>query len=106
MSHTDRADFSASAAAEALGAAIADARKRRRLTQQDLSELAGVGRLTVMRAEAGHPGLALGAFLSLLAALDPAMANRVLTLVQDDPAGAVLERDRAVLPTRVRRRKA
>lgn len=42
-----------------LGQAISLARRRRRLTQQDLAERIGSSANTVRRMEAGHPGTAL-----------------------------------------------
>lgn len=42
-----------------LGRAISLARRRRRLTQQDLAERIGSSANTVRRMEAGHPGTAV-----------------------------------------------
>lgn len=42
-----------------LGRAISLARRRRRLTQQDLAERVGSSANTVRRMEAGHPGTAV-----------------------------------------------
>jgi len=43
-----------------LGQHIKLARKRRKWTQQELAERAGVGRTTVQKAESGHLGLEIG----------------------------------------------
>lgn len=82
-----------------LGKLLQVARKRRRLTQKQLAQRAGLGRVTVAKAEAGHPGLALSALLEILMVLDPDMVSSVMAAVRTDPLGEVLERQR--LPARV-----
>ncbi|MCD9046790.1 helix-turn-helix transcriptional regulator [Alterluteimonas muca] len=96
------AEWAAGDAVEAVGRALADARKRRRLTQAQLAALAGVSRLTVVRAEAGHPGLALSALLSLVSALEAGMLREIIAVLESDPAGRELEQARIRLPERVR----
>lgn len=87
-----------------LGRALSIARRRRRMTQQELANAAGVSRLTIIRAEAGQPGVAVGTLLDILTALDTRLVEGMLQAVADDPAGEALERDRAMLPRRVRAR--
>jgi len=82
-----------------IGHELRVARRRRRLTQQQVAERAGLSRETVLKAEAGHPGLALSAFLEILAVFDPDMMRSVVQGVEDDPIGQALERQR--LPARV-----
>lgn len=60
-------------------------RKARRMTQEDLAHLAGVGISTVAAIEGGHDGVALGNLLKVLKALDLLdQAAGLFTL--DDPA--------------------
>ena len=53
----------------ALGRALRDARRRRRLTQQQLAELAGVTQATVSNVERGVSRVSLTTLLRILAAL-------------------------------------
>lgn len=87
------------AAIHELGQLLQVARKRRRLTQKQLAERAGLGRVTVAKAEAGHSGLAVGALLEILMVLDRDMVRSVVATVRTDPLGELLERQR--LPARV-----
>lgn len=89
---------------EQLGLALANARKRRRLTQQQLADRAGVSRPTVMRAEAGHAGLGLATWASLLSKLDPQLLEAVIQAVSEDPNGRDLAMSRERLPRAVRAR--
>jgi len=70
------------------------ARKRRRLTQAELADLAGIVRLTVSKAEAGLPCLGLSTFLELLMMLDPNRLQSVLLAVRSDEVGESLELSR------------
>lgn len=84
---------------------MADARKRRRLTQVQLADLAGVSRLTVVRAEAGHGGLALSSWIKLLSALDLSLVEGMLQVLEDDPIGRAVVRARETLPRAIRQRR-
>lgn len=84
-----------------LGRCIQDMRKRQRLTQEQLAERAGVGRTTLHKLENGHPGLAIASVLEVLQVLDAEMVDRVLDVLDSDPLGRALERQR--LPIRVGR---
>ena len=53
-----------------LGARIRGARKARKLSQQDLAELADVGVSTLVSLEAGWHGVSVGNLLKVVAALD------------------------------------
>ena len=53
----------------ALGRALRDARRRRRLTQQQLADLAGVTQATVSNVERGVSRVSLTTLLRILAAL-------------------------------------
>jgi HTH-type transcriptional regulator/antitoxin HipB len=53
----------------ALGRALRDARRRRRLTQQQLADLAGVTQPTVSNVERGVSRVSLTTLLRILAAL-------------------------------------
>jgi transcriptional regulator with XRE-family HTH domain len=52
-----------------LGANIAAARINRRWRQEDLARRAGLDRRVIMRIEAGHPGVGIGAYVVALRAL-------------------------------------
>lgn len=56
-------------AVERLGANILLARKNRNLRQEDLARKAGVTRRVIMRIEAGHLGVGIGAYAAALWAL-------------------------------------
>lgn len=73
-----------------LGELVAIARRRRRLTQAMLAERAGTSRITLYKLESGSPGVALGTVLEILVVLDPAMLDRVLDGVANDPIGETL----------------
>jgi len=77
--------------ARQLGAHIALARKRRRLSQEQLARQAGISRPTLVRLEAGDLGVAVGICLAVLWALG---LERQMTLVaspETDRVGATLE---------------
>jgi len=56
-------------AVEALGQNLLLARKRRKLTQKALCERTGLNKKTVARIEKGDPGVSLGHYVRVLAAL-------------------------------------
>jgi HTH-type transcriptional regulator/antitoxin HipB len=53
----------------ALGRALRDARRRNRLSQSQLAEIAGVAQPTISNIERGRGGTSLGTLLLILAAL-------------------------------------
>lgn len=82
-----------------LGLSIKRARTRRRLTQGQLAERAGIARRTVARLEQGDPGIALGSALEVLAVLEAGWPEALVDVVETDEPGRVLEDAR--LPSRV-----
>lgn len=49
-----------------LGKAIADARKSRSITQQDLADRSGIGRSTIIKIEKGSPDVSMGNYMLAL----------------------------------------
>ncbi len=84
----------------ALGERLRLARLRRKLTIEIACQRAGISRMTLFRAEAGSPAIALGTLLRILSVLG--LANDLEALARDDKAGRLLQ-DQA-LPLRRRRR--
>ncbi len=88
------------AALAELGADLSIARRRRRILQIDLARALQISRKTLQRLEAGDPGVSLGVFASVCAALGH--INELREFVYR------LERDTALLsdppPERIRRR--
>jgi transcriptional regulator with XRE-family HTH domain len=83
----------------ALGERLRLARLRRKLTIDITCQRAGISRMTLFRAEAGSPAIALGTLLRVLSVLG---LERDLDLIaRDDKAGRILQ-DQA-LPVRRRR---
>ena len=75
----------------ALGRALRDARRRKRLTQQQLADLAGVTQATVSNVERGVSRVSLTTLLRILAALKLELivqsreSESLATAWQDDP---------------------
>ena len=86
----------------ALGERLRLARLRRKLTTDITCERAGISRMTLFRAEAGNPAIALGTLLRILAVLG--LENDLELIARDDKAGRLLQ-DQA-LPVRRRRARA
>lgn len=84
---------------ERVGLAIKRARIRRRLTQQQVAERAGLSTQTMTRLEKGDPGVAIANALEVLMVLERSMATRLVELLEADEPGRVLA-DRA-LPSKV-----
>ena len=84
----------------ALGERLRLARLRRKLTIEVTCQRAGISRMTLFRAEAGSPAIALGTLLRILAVLG--LEADLEALARDDKAGRLLQ-DQA-LPVRRRRR--
>ena len=74
-----------------LGANIALARKRRRITQARLAARAGVSRPTLARIEAGRVGVGLDSYLAVLWGLGLEGEVRRLASPDGDREGATLE---------------
>jgi DNA-binding XRE family transcriptional regulator len=77
--------------ARQLGERIALARRRRQLTQQDLSSRAGIARATLVKLEQGHPGNSLGSCLAVLWVLGLAGDVALLADPLADREGVTLE---------------
>lgn len=73
---------------------------RRKLTIEVTCQRAGISRMTLFRAEAGSPAIALGTLLRILSVLG--LEGDLDSLARDDKAGRLLQ-DQA-LPERRRRR--
>jgi transcriptional regulator with XRE-family HTH domain len=86
----------------ALGERLRLARLRRKLSIDITCQRAGISRMTLFRAEAGSPAIALGTLLRILAVLG--LEGDLEALARDDKAGRLLQ-DQA-LPARRRRRSA
>lgn len=83
----------------ALGERLRLARLRRKLTIEIACQRAGISRMTLFRAEAGSPAIALGTLLRILSVLG--LGSDLDALARDDKAGRLLQ-DQA-LPERRRR---
>ena len=83
----------------ALGERLRLARLRRKLTIDIACQRAGISRMTLFRAEAGSPAIALGTLLRILAVLG--LEADLELIARDDKAGRLLQ-DQA-LPVRRRR---
>lgn len=83
-----------------LGQDIRDARRRRRIPMAVLAERASISRPTLVRLEAGHPGVSLGTYATILFCLG--MIDRLADLsdVKHDQLGLMLDEER--LPKRIR----
>ncbi|MFT3820507.1 MAG: helix-turn-helix domain-containing protein [Rubrivivax sp.] len=86
-----------------IGARLATARKRRRLTLRALAAKAGVSYDTARAAEAGNLQTGLGAYLALLWAMGLESEIQAFADPERDEEGKQLELAR--LPQRVRHRK-
>ena len=85
----------------ALGERLRLARLRRKLTIDIACQRAGISRMTLFRAEAGSPAIALGTLLRILSVLG--LESDLDGLADDDRVGRLLQ-DQA-LPERRRRRE-
>jgi transcriptional regulator with XRE-family HTH domain len=83
----------------ALGERLRLARLRRKLTIEITCQRAGISRMTLFRAEAGSPAIALGTLLRILVVLG--LEGDLEAIARDDKAGRLLQ-DQA-LPLRRRR---
>lgn len=84
-----------------LGANIATARLRRRITQAELAERAGITRATLLAVEKGKPGTGIGAYAAALRVLGLHGGIAEVAAPEGDLEGIALEAAR--LPERARR---
>ncbi|HEU4560482.1 MAG TPA: helix-turn-helix transcriptional regulator [Longimicrobium sp.] len=84
-----------------LGANIATARLRRRMTQGELAERAGITRPTLVAVEQGKLGTGVGAYVAVLWVLGLHEQVADVAAPERDPEGIALEAAR--LPERARR---
>jgi transcriptional regulator with XRE-family HTH domain len=87
----------------ALGEHLRLARLRRKLTIEITCQRAGISRMTLFRAEAGSPAIALGTLLRVLSVLG--LEGDLEVLARDDKVGRLLQ-DQALPPRRRRVGKA
>jgi transcriptional regulator with XRE-family HTH domain len=74
---------------EQLGENIKLARKRRKITAQQLSERAGIVRMTLYQIEKGNPSVAIGGYFNVLKVMG--LQNDFLKLAADDEFGRKLQ---------------
>jgi len=91
------------AAAQRLGECVAQARKRRGLTQAALAQQAGLSLPTVQRLEQGQAQLSTGRLFDVLDVLDPELLQKVVDVVAADTLGQAIQDQRQ--PQRVRSRR-
>lgn len=72
-----------------LGENIKLARRRRRLSAQQVSERAGISRATLWQVERGTPGVSMGAYCQVLFVLG--LEKDLLTVAADDVLGRKLQ---------------
>ena len=72
-----------------LGENIKLARKRRKLTQQIISDRTGISRVTLRKIENGEPTVSIGHYLSVLGVLS--LAEDLAKVAQDDELGRKLQ---------------
>jgi transcriptional regulator with XRE-family HTH domain len=74
---------------EQLGENIKLARKRRKITAVQLSERAGIVRMTLYQIEKGNPSVAIGGYFNVLKVMG--LQNDFLKLAADDEFGRKLQ---------------
>lgn len=74
-----------SALLAALGERLRLARRRRRMTAQEVAAQAGVTRVTLRRAEAGEPAVTMATYVKVLATLG--LAQDLVLVARDDTCG-------------------
>ena len=75
-----------------LGKHIAEARKRRRLRQIDVAQMAGVTLPTLRAVESGNLGTSIGAYAGVLWALGMENSLAEIATIENDADGQVHER--------------
>lgn len=83
-----------------LGKNISDARRRRRIAMELMSERCGFSRPTLSRIEKGDPNVSMGAYASALFVLGMSEQLASLAHASHDIVGRELEEER--LPKRIR----
>ncbi|ANH60388.1 helix-turn-helix transcriptional regulator [Dokdonia donghaensis] len=74
---------------EQIGENIKLARKRRKLTTQQVAERAGIHRATLYRIEKGDPAVSIGLYFNVFRVLN--LQNDFLKLANDDEFGRKLQ---------------
>ncbi|NVN18761.1 helix-turn-helix domain-containing protein [Muricauda sp. HICW] len=74
---------------DGIGENIKLARKRRKLTTEQVSERAGIHRATLHRIEKGDPSVAIGLYFNVLRVLN--LENDFSKIAQDDEFGRKLQ---------------
>jgi transcriptional regulator with XRE-family HTH domain len=74
---------------DGIGENIKLARKRRKLTTEQVSERAGIHRATLHRIEKGDPAVAMGSYFNVLRVLN--LENDFKKIAQDDEFGRKLQ---------------
>jgi transcriptional regulator with XRE-family HTH domain len=74
---------------DTLGENIKLARLRRKLSTEQVSERAGIGRMTLYKIEMGNPSVALGSYLQVLFVLG--LQNDIAIIAGNDPLGRKLQ---------------
>ena len=74
---------------DGIGENIKLARKRRKLTTEQVSERAGIHRATLHRIEKGDPSVAMGIYFNVLKVLN--LENDFSRIAQDDAFGRKLQ---------------
>jgi transcriptional regulator with XRE-family HTH domain len=85
-----------------LGERLRLSRLRRKLGVAVTCERAGISRMTLYRAEAGSPAVALGTLVRILSVLG--LESDLELIARDDRLGRVLQ-DRALAPRRARQER-
>lgn len=74
---------------DGIGENIKLARKRRKLTAEQVSERAGIHRATLYRVEKGDPAVAIGIYFNVLKVLN--LENVFSTIAKNDELGRKLQ---------------
>ncbi len=74
---------------EVFGENLKLARKRRKLTSQQVAERAGIDRGTLREVERGNPGVSFGAYVNVLRVFN--LQEDIVKLAADDPLGRKLQ---------------
>jgi transcriptional regulator with XRE-family HTH domain len=86
-----------------LGENLKLARLRRKLSSEQVSERAGMGRSTLIKIEKGYPGVGIGQYLNVLKVLG--LENDFLQLAKDDILGRKIQDANLIIKERAPKRK-
>lgn len=86
-----------------VGENIKLARLRRKLSNEQVAERAGIGRSTLVKIEQGHPGVSIGNYLNVLRVLG--LEQDFLLLAKDDELGRKLQDAKLIPKERVPKKK-